>query len=1232
MTNPYAQFKTEPEANPYAQFAERKAQPENPYAQFAEAEDKTSFKEYATDAGRGLVHGLKNAAIETANFSYETLREQTPFRRRPPEEFQERLLNAESLSEIWSINREARKAMGQDRGLADAINKGFGYLDEKGLVPEAVQVDKPETAVGKGVEGITQFLSAFIGGYKLAGSGRTITESGNKVRRFLSTRQEVAKAAVIGGGVGAVAFDPYGDTVSTAINELAEVYPSLKNPITEWLDTSDGEDSVGMARIKHAVEEMGLGVVSDVLIIGIVRSFKAAKRIREGEGDEAADAFLREQMEEAEKAAKEARSLQEEAANLPARPEDVPAFQTADEVAAEEAARQTAREAEEAVASGKHYLSDGIEVTPEIASDYLKYFEARRGTSYQGRENAYRVGGSNNDADRAYLEMGDHIAGKANHASSYVKHNADTIREAEEYLQDITGNSLEELKRTLAADAKQAEEQTTRLVAAKRLASSMSRDLMERMTRISEKGSDVTDRELLEATELLSDLQELKANIMGVTTWSARNVQAGRIHTVDSVTGKALSDAKVRETLSQLGGSQAVKDILEKARKKTMKPKYKKFFDRLKERMQREGYTQAEINAKIEAMQDKILLRETQKSFADKFVGDVNTYYINSLLSGMGTQQINLLSAVIRSLALPMEKLLGGVGSGNMKMAKEGVRLYVGMGRAIAESVTDIGSVVRTMKDNENPATALAATVDVLARGINRLDIDHRMLDYDQGLSAQQWGIKNKAGKAAFNTFGYIAKTPSRLLAGMDEFFKQVNYRAVTYAEIKRAADMLPVDEREAFEQLQWREAFSATGAGNRESGLEYGRRITYTGDLEYGIGKSIQDLFNKHPALRFLMPFIRTPINIFRDVWASTPVLNFGQRQWREKFNGTKEQRAEAVAQMFIGMTLYGAAFNLAFEGKLQGALSTDPNVRRLQMEAGVLPYSYIYEDDEGNTKYWQFNRLDPWAMFFGLVADGVHLYENEEFTDANAMELSAGILTALIQNLSSKSTLVGLTSALEAMQDPERNMEYFLGQTASGVVPNVSKDIGELFGHKDEYFREVWTFADRFKNKLPILNETMMPRRSWVTGEPQKRPSEGLRTTFITQYTNNPVMQEMNELGHGFGAPAKKVGNVELKPEEYDRFMELHGTIRIRGMTMVERLESEMQKPRYVNTPKLSYEGESYHVRVFQSVIRGYRQAALKQLRSEFEELDANIRIDRQNASNALKGREDKIQKLIE
>ncbi|KGK41048.1 hypothetical protein LH51_17635 [Nitrincola sp. A-D6] len=1232
MTNPYAQFKTEPEVNPYAQFTERKAQPENPYAQFKEDEDKTSLGEYATDAGRGLVHGLKNAVVEAANFGYETLREQTPFRRNAPEEFQERLLQAESIGEIWSINREARKAMGQDRGLADAINKGFGYLDEKGVIPEAVQVDKPETAVGKGVEGITQFLTAFIGGYKLAGSNRHVTEAGHKVRRFLSGKQEVAKAAVVSGGAGAVAFDPYGDTISTAVNELAEVYPTLKNPITEWLDTSEGDDSVGMARIKHAIEEMGVGVVSDVLIIGIVRAFKSAKAIRETDGDEAADAFLREQMEEADKAAKEAKALHTEATNLPARVEDVPAYQTADEAAEAETTREAARQAEEAAKGGKHYLADGVEVTPEIASDFLKFFEARRGTSYRGRENAYRVGGSNNDADRAYMEMGDHIAGRANHASSYVKHNADTIREAEEYLQDITGNNLEELKKTLAQDARQAEEQTTRLVAAKRLASSMSRDLMERMTRITERGSEVTDRELLEATELLADLQELKANIMGVTTWSARNVQAGRIHTVDSVTGKALSDAKVREALSQLGGSQAVKDILETARKRTMKPKYKKFFDRLKERMKREGYSQAEINAKVEAMQDKILLRESQKTFLEKFVGDVNTYYINSLLSGVGTQQINFLSAAIRTLALPMEKIIGGVGSGNMKQAKEGIRLYVGMGRAIRESVSDIGAVVRTVKDNENPATALAATADVLVRGVNRLDIDHRMLDYDQGLTAKQWGIQNKVGKTAFDTAGYVAKTPSRFLGGMDEFFKQINYRAVTYAEIKRAAEMLPVDEREAFEQLQWREAFSATGAGNRESGLEYARRVTFTGDLEYGVGKSIQDVFNKHPALRFMMPFIRTPINIFRDVWASTPVLNYGQRQWREKFNGTKEQRAEAVAQMFIGMSLYGAAFNLAFEGKLQGALSTDPNQRKLQQEAGILPYSYIYEDEEGNTKYWQFNRLDPWAMFFGLVADGVHLYENEEFSDANAMELSAGILTALIQNLSSKSTLVGLTSALEAMQDPERNMEYFIGQTASGFVPNVSKDIGELFGHKDEYFREVWTFADRFKNKLPVLNETLMPKRSWITGEPMARPSEGLRTTHITHASTNPVIQEMNELGHGFGAPPKKIGNVELKPEQYDRFMELHGTVQVRGMTMVQRLENEMQKSRYVRTPKLSYEGESYHVRVFQSVISGYRQAALKQLRDEFSDLNENIRIDRRNASHALKGQEDKITKLIE
>jgi hypothetical protein len=94
-----------------------------------------------------------------------------------------------------------------------------------------------------------------------------------------------------------------------------------------------------------------------------------------------------------------------------------------------------------------------------------------------------------------------------------------------------------------------------------------------------------------------------------------------------------------------------------------------------------------------------------------------------------------------------------------------------------------------------------------------------------------------------------------------------------------------------------------AHGGAVNPIALQYSRVATFTNDLEYGLGKWIQEGAQKHPAVRFVMPFVRTPVNIFRFSMQRTPGLARFTRQWKEALaSGNAERIALVKAQEELG------------------------------------------------------------------------------------------------------------------------------------------------------------------------------------------------------------------------------------------------------------------------------------------------------------------------------------------
>ena len=191
-----------------------------------------------------------------------------------------------------------------------------------------------------------------------------------------------------------------------------------------------------------------------------------------------------------------------------------------------------------------------------------------------------------------------------------------------------------------------------------------------------------------------------------------------------------------------------------------------------------------------------------------------------------------------------------------------------------------------------------------LKTGENYLD-DVTKLDMDY-----KKAIKGKFG---LDTAGEVVRTPSRFLGAEDEFFKQMNYRAKMYAsamqiargiykagKYKNAKEMAEDVENifnKGFDENGVMVNGVNTGRGLDDYALDYAQINTFTKSLDDKIkfydhktnkyskearskyGAKVQDFVNDAPILRQFIPFIRTPVNIMREVWKRTPLFNMAQR-----------------------------------------------------------------------------------------------------------------------------------------------------------------------------------------------------------------------------------------------------------------------------------------------------------------------------------------------------------------
>jgi len=401
----------------------------------------------------------------------------------------------------------------------------------------------------------------------------------------------------------------------------------------------------------------------------------------------------------------------------------------------------------------------------------------------------------------------------------------------------------------------------------------------------------------------------------------------------------------------------------------------------------------------------------------------------------------------------------------------------------------------------------------------------------------------------------------------------------IDQVDIRRAARVqrLRVDRRVGVVQPRRHE-------GPREVGARLEAVHRAQPDPERDVERSVQ---LERVVGRLVLPFVRTPTNIFKYAGERTP-LAFASHAVRDEISAGGARRALALAKISLGAMTMSYIGLLAAEGLVTGGGPKDKQLRQGMMMTGWQPYSFKIGDT-----YYKYSRLEPIGSLFGLAADAADLLG--QLPEKDAAQLATAFVVALSRNVSQKTFVKGLAGTLNAVSSQDINVvKAFLEQELPTILP-YSTGLGQTARAVDPVMREVSSLLDALKAKVPGLSETLPPRRN-LWGEAIALEG-GLGPDLISPiYTStmklDSVSHELVRLDMPVSMPAHTVNGVPLNEWEYDAYVVLQGSKPIVGdMTLKARLADLLQSDLY----RRSSDGKDGGKKVLiQQWINSYREMA--------------------------------------
>lgn len=1103
-----------------------------------------------------------------------------------------------------------------------------------------------QTLAGGIVEGITQFATGFIpigGALGAFGKGASF-----------------ARGIAAGAVTDFTVFEGHSNRLSNLLTGTA-----LENPVSEFL-AADEEDPEIVGRLKNAAEGMLIGGAFEALFLG-VRRIKAFNKARAAgksipEAEEAAvKAVPEEEMQAAaEKAARaEAEEAVVEEAPVDTRP--VVEGEVADEATQATSANGLPRPTSSLPDLGIHGPAD----VENLINDSLTRASADMDANLNPRQRVIGPDGKQHyvhdmatllanglksrkdlnlqaflfDADTATVVRTFEDLGRAAGEAHIPTVGTQTVKEIQEQAAEslatmADGKSGLEVAARLVTQGKTINEDLQAVMGKVQGLRAGMKVLSENMREWVAKAALGDPVAMAHALSYAQPFAELVQHVKGAGQGFGRGLRMQGADVIDMVGTIHLNDPAVAAKFLEANGGKDAQQLMEQLSKVL------------------DG-TDVGIGKAA-----KLLTGPKPKGIWDNFY----SYWYDAVLSGPRTHTTIQAASAMVSAYQPFELVMGGAITRNKSAVQQGILEWKMLADSFSES---LALAKQSFKENRSIGRPDNSVVGEATKQVTSSSVD-----------APTW--QAQAARWVADKW----HTPTKLIRAGDEFWQQMNYRAVTKASLAREGmDMglrggaLDKHIQEglsrvvyqgqflSFKQLYKRGIDEARARGvldpqarnldalayvkanmeqlEKDGLLEFterasrrGYETTASAPLEKGsIGKDLQDFTTKHPVARLFMPFVKSQVNIAKwagqrfdyvsaaQLLAAKRMPNYATALEESKrvmvqdlLSNNPIRRAEAAGKFATGISAGAFLWNLVGEGYLTGKGPTDKDELQALKDAGWQEYSVRVGDT-----WIQYSRFDPLATILGLVTDTAELARWSHDEDQDAIEqLGLGVIVALTNNLTNKSYVMGLQRLSEAMTDPQRAVPIFARTLAGSLVPNALAQ--STF---DPVQRDVNSMIEQMQKRTPFLNTGLGPKRNFL-GEPVKaarfsgdgwwKPLSWFNPVAYSTMNNETISNELFRLQEGFTPPKKIRNGINLidfqKPSgqnAYDRWLELHGEVRIGGRTLKEKMRDTIKSVGYQQLSPASVDGiQSPRIGELRRIVDRYRGQAYRQLMREYPDLN--------------------------
>jgi len=703
------------------------------------------------------------------------------------------------------------------------------------------------------------------------------------------------------------------------------------------------------------------------------------------------------------------------------------------------------------------------------------------------------------------------------------------------------------------------------------------------------------DNDRMAFRQMVAQHAAIQAQVAGMTAEAGRALQAFRIN----AKGGMLDAQELSDAMLNSGGAKAA--------------------DKLAALILEQGGDPARISKAV---------RETyHANTGDMFI----EYWLNGLLSGLQTDAANVLgNTVVAAMAVPERFVAAGFSqamrSPDGYRAGEAAAQLFGLVRGF-ESALKMGW--QTLKTGE-PSDALSKIEAQKYRAISSENVSQALVEGMPGKALSRVGLDPNILRASgpwakgIDLLGHIVRLPGRMLSSEDEFFKAINYSMELEATAYRNSINAGLDGEQF--AAAYRESINNPKAEVAKRAQDTARWNTFTSNLTSDSGQALQRLANSHPALKMLLPFVRTPTNILKYVGVRSPLAPLSPAVRKDIMSGDPMRRDAALAKVTLGSMIMGSFGVMALSGNIsgRGPQPKDRGVREAMMRKGWQPYSVRV----GN-EWYSFNRADPIGMTIGLMADMADIVRYKG-TDAEVDEVMSGIAMAIAENVSSKTYMRGISEFLTTFNSGDPNKwERYKNRMVGTFIPYTSA-VAATARQMDPKLREAWTMIDHVKSRIPGLSDDLPPRRNLWGEEIVLQGSWGadfISPIYNSKDTYSKVDNEIIDNQMDIRMPRRSFGAgehaVEMTAKQYSRLVELAGGTPYKEMenkTLKQYLEYVVMKsPEYINgTP--GHDGMKAHM--FKGAVNAYRQLAKRALAKEFTGISDGLKQQQKERQERMQG----------